>query len=703
MSQRDEPGRSQSEGGIPGEHPRRGVPYQQTYHHGPATLAPPGEFPFVRGVYASMYTERPWTVRQYAGFASAAESNAFYHACLAGGQRGLSVAFDLPTHRGYDSDHQAVAADVGMAGVAIDSVEDMARLFQGIALSDVSVSMTMNGAVLPILAAYVVTAEEQGFAPSSLQGTLQNDILKEFLVRNTYIYPPAPSLRIVGDIIAYCSRFLPRFNPISISGYHVQEAGANPPLELGITLANGLAYIETALAAGLSIDQFAPRLSFFFGVGMDFLLEVAKLRAARKLWATLVRERYNPQDPNSLRLRMHCQTSGVSLTAQEPLNNIVRTTVEAMAAVLGGTQSLHTNAFDEAWALPSDAAARVARQTQLILQGETDLCATVDPLAGSYAIEALTQQLVDQGRAFIEQVDQQGGMVRALEQGWVRRRIEQCSAIRQARIDRGVDPIVGVNVHTRTGADAVPNVRVVDNAKVLAEQIASLDVVRRTRDETRLSEKLEAVELCARNDNARAGELMVACVEAMRARATVGELTSALERVWGRHEGASGAVTGIYARELGSDAEWTSLVQRVSQLSNLTGRRPRLLVAKLGQDGHDRGAKVIASGFADAGFDVDLGPLFQTPQQVARVAIDNDVHVVGVSTHAGGHRTLVPELVERLRAEGANDILVVCGGIIPDVDREQLEQSGVGLIFAPGTSVLVCIEQVLSCLEHRNH
>jgi methylmalonyl-CoA mutase len=683
------------------EQPARGIRYEQTYSQGPTALAAPGEFPFLRGVYPSMYTERPWTLRQYAGFASASESNAFYRACLLGGQRGLSVAFDLPTHRGYDSDNPQVSADVGMAGVAIDSVEDMKRLFAGIPLSEVSVSMTMNGAVLPILASYVVAAQEQGHAMTTLQGTIQNDILKEFLVRNTYIFPPAPSLRVVGDIVGYCSRNLPRFNPISISGYHVQEAGANPALELGITLANGLAYVETALASGLSIDQFAPRLSFFFGVGMDFLLEISKLRAARKLWATLISERYNPRDLNSLRLRMHCQTSGVSLTAQEPLNNVVRTTVEALAAVLGGTQSLHTNAFDEAWALPSDEAARVARHTQLILQSETDLCATVDPFGGSYAVEALTEALVSSGRAFIEEVDERGGMVHAIEQGWVKQRIEHCSALRQARLDRGLDQVVGVNTHVRASPNEAPNVRVVDNGKVLAEQVACLKALRQSRDEANVKRTLGALQRCAYDVHARAFELTELCVEAVRARATVGEVTDSLERVWGRHRANAGSIGGVYASELSSNEEWARLLTRVSRFAAACGRRPRLLVAKLGQDGHDRGAKVIASGFADAGFDVDLGPLFQTPAQVARVAIDNDVHVVGISTHAGGHRTLIPELLTALRAENAEDIRVVCGGIIPDVDRPALLDAGVSLVFAPGTSVLRCIDQVLSCLEKK--
>jgi methylmalonyl-CoA mutase len=647
-----------------------------------------------------MYTERPWTLRQYAGFANAAESNSFYKRALAQGQRGLSVAFDLPTHRGYDSDHPDVGGDVGMAGVAISSVEDMKALFDGIPLDQVSVSMTMSGAVLPVLASYIVAAEETGVHQAALQGTLQNDILKEFLVRNTYIFGPAPSLRIVGDIIAYCSQHLPKFNPISISGYHVQEAGANPPLELGITLANGLTYVETARRAGLEVDAFAPRLSFFFGVGMDFLLEIAKLRAARVLWASAMRERYAVRDPNSLRLRMHCQTSGVSLTAQEPLNNVVRTTVEAMAAVLGGTQSLHTNGYDEAWALPSDDAARLARNTQLILQHETDLCATIDPFGGSYAMEALTAQLVEQARQFITQVEAGGGMLAALENGWVQQRIVECATVRQARLDRGLDKQVGVNFQ-RSVDETTPVLRTIDNGAVLSMMRAQLAALRQRRDAVLVEETLDAVQGCAADERAPAGELLRSCIDAMRARATVGELTARLERVWPRYVPASRGVTGVYTREYANDESWSVLAARTRAFEVKTGRRPRLLVAKLGQDGHDRGAKVIASGFADAGFDVDLGPLFQTPEQVARVALDNDVHVVGISTQTAGHRTLVPQLCRALAAEGATDVLIVVGGIVPAADRDPLFEAGVALIFSPGTPIIRCVEQVLDALDAR--
>lgn len=679
--------------------PRRGVDYA-TLYDAPATDAGrPGGFPFVRGAYPSMYTERPWTLRQYAGFANAAESNAFYKQALQEGQRGLSVAFDLPTHRGYDSDHPDVGGDVGMAGVAIDSVDDMRALFDGIPLGEVSVSMTMSGAVLPILAGYIVAGEEQGVSQSSLQGTLQNDILKEFLVRNTYIFGPAPSLRITGDIIAYCSRHMPKFNPISISGYHLQEAGASPPLELGLTIANGLTYVETALAAGLSIDAFAPRLSFFFGIGMDFLLEIAKLRAARKLWASLLAERYAPHDQNSLRLRMHCQTSGVSLTAQEPLNNIVRTTIEALAAVLGGTQSLHTNGFDEAWALPSDEAARIARNTQLILQHETDVCSTVDPLGGSYAVEALTEELVQQAKTLLSEIEQKGGMLAALETGWVQRRVAECATVRQARLDRGMDKVVGVN-YQRLATDTAPGaLRNVDNRAVLEARRAELAALRRRRDPHAVAAALQAVGRCAAEPHSQAGELMALCVRAMRARATVGELTASLERVWPRYQPTSTGVSGVYSREYQLSGQWEAIVARSNAFAKHHGRRPRLLVAKLGQDGHDRGAKVVASAFADAGFDVDLGALFQTPQQVARVAIDNDVHVIGISSQTAGHRTLVPELLSALDAEGAGDILVVLGGIVPRADYEALREAGVSSIFAPGTPVTTCVEQVLSALE----
>lgn len=683
--------------------PKRGVTYQNLYEaEVPAEqLGQPGAFPYLRGAYPSMYTERPWTLRQYAGFANAADSNKFYKQALAGGQRGLSVAFDLPTHRGYDSDHPDVAGDVGMAGVAVSSVDDMRALFDGIPLGEVSVSMTMSGAVLPILASYIVAAEEQGVPQGALTGTLQNDILKEFLVRNTYIFGPAPSLRVTGDIIAYCSRALPKFNPISISGYHLQEAGANPPLELGLTIANGLTYVETARAAGLHIDAFAPRLSFFFGVGMDFLLEVAKLRAARKLWATLIAERYSPGDPNSLRLRMHCQTSGVSLTAQEPLNNVVRTTIEALAAVLGGTQSLHTNGYDEAWALPSDEAARIARNTQLIVQHETDVCATVDPFGGSYAVEALTEELVSQARGLLAEIEAKGGMLAALETGWVQRRVVECATLRQARLDRGLDKIVGVNYQRLPGDTAPTDLRSVDNQAVLESQRAQLRKLRAGRDQAAVEAALEAVQNCAAEPHAKAGELTRLCITAMRARVTVGELTARLERVWPRHQPASRGVTGVYSREYQSSEQWAAIVERSKAFEARHGRRPRMLVAKLGQDGHDRGAKVIASAFADAGFDVDLGSLFQTPQQVARVAIDNDVHVVGISTQTAGHRVLVPELLAALAAEGADDVLVVVGGIVPKADHGELLNAGVTLIFSPGTPVTDCVEQVLTALETR--
>lgn len=683
--------------------PKRGVGYAKVYDEvtGEGSPGAPGQFPFLRGVYPTMYTERPWTLRQYGGFANANETNAFYKQALREGQRGLSVAFDLPTHRGYDSDHPDVAGDVGMAGVAISSVQDMQHLFDGIPLDEVSVSMTMSGAVLPVLASFIVAAEEQGARRAVLQGTLQNDILKEFLVRNTYIFGPTPSLRIVGDIIGFCSQELRKFNPISISGYHLQEAGANPLLELGITLANGLTYVETARRAGLNVDAFAPRLSFFFGIGMDFLLEVAKLRAARKLWATLLQERYAPLDPNSLRLRMHCQTSGVSLTAQEPLNNVVRTTIEALAGVLGGTQSLHTNGFDEAWALPSDDAARVARNTQLILQHETDLCETVDPLGGSYAIESLTNQLVEGASRLIAEIEEAGGMLAAIESGAVQQKIVECATLRQARIDRGMDKIVGVNFQRLSRDTAPKEVRTVDNRAVLEAQCTGLQHLRHARNARDVETTLEAVRNCAADPTAKTGDLMRTAIAAMRARVTVGELTASLERVWPRYQPVSRGVTGVYSREYESNERWERLVERSVAFEKRAGRRPRLLVAKLGQDGHDRGAKVIASAFADAGFDVDLGALFQTPEQVARVAIDNDVHVVGISTQTAGHRVLVPSLLAALSAEGADDVLVVVGGIIPAADWAELGSQGVHLIFSPGTPVVECVEQVLDALDAR--
>ncbi len=657
----------------------------------------PGEFPFVRGPYASMFTERTWTLRQYAGFSTAEETNAFYRQALASGQTGLSVAFDLATHRGYDSDHPRVRGDVGKAGVAIDSVEDMKALFAGIDLGAVSVSMTMNGAVLPVLAAFVVTAEEQGVPEKALRGTIQNDILKEFLVRNTFIYPPEPSMRVVGDVIQHLSAEAPKFNSISISGYHMQEAGATADLELGYTIADGLEYVQSALSRGLAIDDFAPRLSFFFGIGMNFFVEVAKLRAARLLWAELMQERFSPKNPLSLKLRTHCQTSGVSLTAQEPFNNVVRTAVEALAAVLGGTQSLHTNAFDEALALPSDLAARVARSTQLILAHETGVREVVDPLGGSYYVESLTAELAARARAIVAEVDGLGGMTRAIASGLPKRRIEEAAARRQARLDRGEEVVVGVNAF-RAEKETPIDVRFVDNQKVRESQEARLAEVKRARDPGQVARALEALEGAARSG---AGNLLSLSIEAMRARATVGEVSEALSRVYGRYEPAAPTVRGVYAAAMSRDERFAALLESVERFAKAQGRRPRLLVAKLGQDGHDRGARVIAAGFADAGFDVDVAPLFQTPEEVARQAVDNDVHVVGISTQAGAHLTLVPELVRALRDENAPEILVVCGGVIPPQDHAALLEAGVGAIFGPGTQVTEAAERVLALLEAR--
>jgi len=655
-----------------------------------------GQYPFRRGPRATMYASRPWTIRQYAGFSTAEESNAFYKRNLSAGQRGLSVAFDLATHRGYDSDHPRVAGDVGKAGVAIDSVEDMKRLFDGIPLGSTSVSMTMNGAVLPILASYIVAAEEQGFSPATLSGTIQNDILKEFMVRNTFIYPPAPSLRIVADIIEYTSRHMPRYNSISISGYHMQEAGATLDLELGFTLADGLEYIRAALGRGLAIDKFAPRLSFFFATGMSFFMEIAKLRAARELWAELVQERFAPSDPRSLELRTHCQTSGVSLTAQDPLNNVVRTTVEALAAVLGGTQSLHTNAYDEAMALPSELSARVARNTQLILQHEAGLTQVVDPWGGSYFMEALTRELRERARMVIDEVESLGGMARAIELGLPKRRIEEAATRRQARVDRGEDVIVGVNRFL--ARDEAPlDVRVVDGQAVLEAQRARLAELKKTRVAGDVATSLAALRAQAESD----GNLLEASLVAVRARATVGEISAVLADVFGRHEGRSHTVTGVYGSYYQADAEWAALRARVAAFREAHGRNPRILIAKLGQDGHDRGARVVASAFSDLGFDVDLGPMFQTPEEVARQAIDNDAHVVGISTQAGAHTTLVPELVRELARLGAPDVRVICGGIIPSVDEPALLAAGVSLIFGPASKLPEMAGQVLSLLEQR--
>jgi methylmalonyl-CoA mutase len=654
---------------------------------------PPGVFPFVRGVRATMYANRPWTLRQYAGFSTAEETNAFFLAALSQGQTGLSVAFDLATHRGYDSDHPRVVGDVGKAGVAIDSVEDMKRLFAGIPLDRVSVSMTMNGAVLPVLAAYLVAAEEQGVAREKLAGTIQNDILKEFLVRNTFIYPPAPSLRIVADVMEHLSKTTPRYNSISISGYHMQEAGATAELELGYTLADGLEYVRAAVSRGLPVDSFAPRLSFFFGVGMNFFVEIAKLRAARGLWAKLMRERFSPSNPRSLELRTHCQTSGVSLTAQDPLNNVVRTTIEALAAVLGGTQSLHTNAYDEALALPTEDSARLARNTQLILMHEAGITPVVDPLGGSFFIERLTHELAEKARAVIDEVERAGGMARAIESGLPRRRIEEAAARRQARLDRGTDQVVGVNAF-KAESERTIAVRFVDQSAVRESQLERLRVLKQDRDAEGVAESLARLVEGARGS----GNLLELSVAAVRARATVGEISEALAGVFGRYEAPQGGLFGVYGSYFQDDAEFQALRAATTRFLAEHGRRPRILIAKLGQDGHDRGQRVIAAGLSDLGFDVDLGPLFATPDEVARLAAENDVHVIGVSTQAGAHVGLAPELFRALEREGASDVKVVLGGVIPPQDYPALEQLGVSLVFGPGTRVVAAGRQLLELL-----
>ncbi len=661
----------------------------------------PGEPPFVRGPRSTMYTHRPWTIRQYAGFSTAEESNKFYRANLEAGQMGLSVAFDLATHRGYDSDHERVVGDVGKAGVAIDSVEDMKILFDGIPLDKMTVSMTMNGAVLPILACYVVAGQEQGVATEKLAGTIQNDILKEFMVRNTYIYPPEPSMRIVADIIGYTARNMPKFNSISISGYHMLEAGAPADLELGYTLADGLEYVRAALKGGLDVDAFAGRLSFFFGIGMDFFMEVAKLRAARLLWSELMAE-FNPQNARSSMLRTHCQTSGVSLTEQDPYNNVVRTTIEAMSAVLGGTQSLHTNAFDEALGLPTETSARIARNTQLILAEESGITRSVDPLAGSYYVEKLTADLADRARAVIAEVEALGGMTAAIDQGLPKLRIEEAAARRQARIDQGQDVIVGVNKY-ETDGDTMVDVLDIDNTAVREQQIARLNDLRVSRDETACSKALKRLTEAANSTSgAEEDNLLGACIEAARARATVGEMSDALEEAYGRHQATTKMVSGVYAASYSGSDDFDSMQALVEDFANSHGRRPRMLVAKMGQDGHDRGAKVIATSFADLGFDVDVGPLFQTPEEVAQDAVDNDVHIVGVSSQAAGHKTLVPALVQELASRGAEHVVVVCGGVIPPQDYDFLTEAGVAAIFGPGTNIIEAAKTVLSVTSGSN-
>ncbi len=656
----------------------------------PHTHTLPGLEPFIRGPQATMYAVRPWTIRQYAGFSTAEESNAFYRRALAAGGQGVSVAFDLATHRGYDSDHPRVTGDVGKAGVAIDSVEDMKILFDGIPLDKVSVSMTMNGAVLPVLAGYVVAAEEQGVAQELLAGTIQNDILKEFMVRNTYIYPPEPSMRIIGDIIEYTAKHMPKFNSISISGYHMQEAGANQALELAFTLADGKEYVKTAMAKGMDVDDFAGRLSFFWAIGMNFYLEIAKMRAARLLW-TRIMKGFGAKNPKSLMLRTHCQTSGWSLTEQDPYNNIVRTTIEAMAAVFGGTQSLHTNSFDEAIALPTEFSARIARNTQLIIQEETHITNVIDPWAGSYMMEKLTQDMADAAWAIIEEVDAMGGMTRAVDSGWAKLKIEAAAAEKQARIDSGKDVIVGVNKY-RLKDEPPVEARDIDNVAVRDGQIARLQQIRATRNTAAVQAALDALTAAAESGQ---GNLLDLSIQAIRLRATVGEVSDALEKVFGRHRADTQKVTGVYAAAYDSAEGWAQLQQEIAAFGDEHGRRPRVMISKLGQDGHDRGAKVVATAFADLGFDVDMGPLFQTPEECARQAIENDVHAVGVSTLAAGHKTLVPAIIAELKKQGADDIIVFVGGVIPRQDYEFLYEAGVKGIYGPGTPIPASAKDVL--------
>jgi methylmalonyl-CoA mutase len=650
----------------------------------------PGFEPFVRGPHATMYSVRPWTIRQYAGFSTAEESNAFYRKALDAGGQGVSVAFDLATHRGYDSDHPRVTGDVGKAGVAIDSVEDMKILFAGIPLDKVSVSMTMNGAVLPVLAGYIVAGEEQGVKQELLSGTIQNDILKEFMVRNTYIYPPEPSIRIIGDIIEYTAKHMPKFNSISISGYHMQEAGANQVLELAFTLADGKEYVKTALAKGLDVDGFAGRLSFFFAIGMNFYLEVAKLRAARLLWWRIMKS-FEPKHPKSLMLRTHCQTSGWSLTEQDPYNNVVRTTVEAMAAVFGGTQSLHTNSFDEAIALPSEFSSRIARNTQLILQEETHITSVIDPWAGSYMMENLTQEMADKAWEIIQEVDAMGGMTKAVESGWAKLKIEAAAAEKQAKIDSGSDVIVGVNKY-KLGKEDLVDVLMIDNDKVRESQVARLKDIKAKRDSKKVEAALEALTKAAEENT---GNLLGLAVQAIRLRATVGEVSDALEKVYGRHRADTQKVTGVYAAAYDSAEGWEKLKEEIADFAKDFGRRPRVMIAKLGQDGHDRGAKVVATAFADLGFDVDIGPLFQTPEECARQAIENDVHALGISTLAAGHKTLVPAIIAELKKQGADDIIVFVGGVIPRQDYDFLCEAGVKGIYGPGTPIPASAKDVL--------
>jgi len=654
----------------------------------------PGFEPYLRGPQATMYAVRPWTIRQYAGFSTAEESNAFYRKALAAGGQGVSVAFDLATHRGYDSDHPRVTGDVGKAGVAIDSVEDMKILFDQIPLDKVSVSMTMNGAVLPVLAGYVVAAEEQGVSQDKLSGTIQNDILKEFMVRNTYIYPPEPSMRIIGDIIEYTAKNMPKFNSISISGYHMQEAGANQALELAFTLADGKEYVKTAIAKGMDVDDFAGRLSFFWAIGMNFYLEVAKMRAARLLWCRIMKG-FNAKKPKSLMLRTHCQTSGWSLTEQDPYNNVVRTTIEAMAAVFGGTQSLHTNSFDEAIALPTEFSSRIARNTQLIIQEETHITNVIDPWAGSYMMEKLTQDMADAAWAIIEEVEGMGGMTKAVDSGWAKLKIEAAAAQKQARIDSGKDVIVGVNKYKLAKEDLI-EARDIDNVAVRDGQIARLQVIKQKRDTAQVKQALAAIEVAAESGT---GNLLDLSIKAVRERATVGEISDAMEKAFGRHRADTQKVTGVYAAAYDSAEGWDQLKKEIADFATAQGRRPRVMISKLGQDGHDRGAKVVATAFADLGFDVDMGPLFQTPEECARQAIENDVHAVGVSTLAAGHKTLVPAIIAELKKQGADDIVVFVGGVIPRQDYDMLYEAGVKGIYGPGTPIPASAKDVLEQIK----
>ncbi len=652
-----------------------------------------GMAPFLRGPYSSMYTTRPWTIRQYAGFSTAEESNAFYRRNLAAGQKGLSVAFDLPTHRGYDSDHKRVVGDVGKAGVAIDTVEDMKVLFDQIPLDEISVSMTMNGAVLPVMAFYIVAAEEQGVTPDKLSGTIQNDILKEFMVRNTYIYPPEPSMRIVADIFRYTSSNMPKFNSISVSGYHMEEAGASSDIELAYTLADGIEYIRTGIEAGMNVDDFAPRISFFWGIGMNHFMEIAKMRAARMLWAKLVK-RFNPKNPKSMALRTHCQTSGWSLTEQDPFNNAVRTCVEALAAALGGTQSLHTNALDEAIALPTDFSARIARNTQIYLQEETNICRSVDPWAGSYYVEYLTHMLAKRAWQLIEEIEELGGMAKAIETGIPKMRIEEAAARKQARIDSCKDVIVGVNKYSVDEESSI-DILEVDNSAVRQAQIESIRRIKENRDNESVAAALDSITKCAQTGE---GNLLELAVDASRKRATLGEISDACENVFGRYKAVVRSISGVYSGEISEDREFRKAKEMADEFAGLEGRRPRIMIAKMGQDGHDRGAKVIATSFADMGFDVDIGSLFQTPGEAAKQAVESDVHIIGISSLAGGHKTLVPELIEELKDLGREDILVVAGGVIPQKDYDFLFSKGVSEVFGPGTVISVAAQKILSTM-----